>query len=83
LAKKTIEISHKDLLGRDLGVGDFVVASAHGNDLRVYSVTRMTAKMIRVKRVKASYDRPLYPNQVVKLTDEKELTMLFLKEGIK
>lgn len=82
MAKKTIEISHKDLLGRDLNVGDFVVASAHGNDLRVYSVARMTAKMIRVKKLRSSYERPLYPDQVVKLTDEKELTMLLLKEEI-
>lgn len=82
MAKKTTEISHKDLLGRDIKVGDFVVASTHGNDLGVYSITRMTPKMVRVKKLKKSYDRPLYPEQVVKLVDEKELTMLLLKEEI-
>ena len=82
MAKKTIEISHKDLLGRDLEIGNFVVASTHGNDLGVYSIVRMTPKMIRVKKLKQKYDRPLYPTQVVKLTDEKELTMLLLKEEI-
>lgn len=82
MAKKTIEVSHKDLLGRNLSVGDFVVASTHGNNLGVYSITRLTPRMVRVKKLKKSYDRPLYPEQVVKLIDEKELTMLLLKEEI-
>ncbi len=83
MAKKTTDnIIHTDLLGRNLEIGNFVVASAHGNDLGVYSIVRMTPKMIRVKKLKQKYDRPLYPNQVVKLTDEKELTMLLLKEEI-
>ena len=82
MAKKTINGIHKDLLGRNLEVGNFVVASTHGNDLGVYSIVRMTPKMVRVKKLKSKYDRPLYPAQTVKITDEKELTMLLLKEEI-
>lgn len=70
------------MLGRNIKVGDFVVACAYGNDLGVYSIVRLTPKMIRVKQLKGRRERPLYPSQTVKLTDEKELTMLLLKEKI-
>ncbi len=70
------------MLGRDIKVGDFVIACAYGNDLGVYSIVRLTPKMVRVKKLKSQYDRPLYPAQTVKITDEKELTMLLLKEEI-
>lgn len=82
MAKKIINISHKDLLGRDLEVGNFVVASAYGNDLAVYKIMKMTPKMIRVRQLKSKYDKPIYPAQSIKLTDEKELTMLILKEEL-
>lgn len=80
--KVVIPINHKDLLGRDLDVGNFVVASSYGNDLAVYSIVKMTPKMIRIKRTKSKHDKPVYPAQVVKLTDEQELTMLILKDKV-
>jgi hypothetical protein len=75
---------HKDLLGRTLGIGNFVVANWWGNDLAVYSVVKITPKMVRLKRLqhnKTNNTKTVYPHQTIKIKDEKEVTFLLLKEG--
>lgn len=47
--------THKDILGRELAVGSFVVIPYGGNQLNVCQVIGFTAKMVRVVPVKKKH----------------------------
>lgn len=71
--------AHVDLLGREISVGDFVVAPYH-NGLNIYSVFKLTPKMIKISKIGGSSGRSIYAKDSLKV-DPNELTMYLLKKG--
>lgn len=69
----------KDILGRDIKVGDFV-AFPHSNSLYLGQISKINPKMLRVHPVKGrSKDGYLkYPHETV-LVDASYVTMYILK----
>jgi hypothetical protein len=45
---------HRDMLGKELAVGQFVATYLH-NGLAVFKVERLTPKMVRVNRSRKAY----------------------------
>lgn len=70
--------NHKDVLGRQLSVGD-LVASQGWMHLEVFTVTKLNPKMIQIKPLNSNLKRNKYPVDVVKL-DEKDVSFYILKE---
>lgn len=69
-------ITHKDVLGRDLAVGDCVAYSAGSRKLCIGKVEKLNKIMIGVKS-RGVYTNQ-YPGQSVKL-DGPEVTMYILR----
>lgn len=74
----------KDILGRDIKVGDFV-AVPHSNTMIVTQITKINPKMLRVHPVQGSGWRSKdgylkYPKEVV-LLDAPHVTMYILKSS--
>lgn len=67
---------HKDTLGKDLEVGDFV-AFPQGNHLFLGTVTKLNPKMVQIKKVNRKYTINKYSLDLVKL-DIKDLTIYLL-----
>ena len=71
---------HRDALNRIVSVGDFVAVSHH-NRLMLATVTKLNAKMIKIKEVKKQTWRTgeynVYSIQSVKI-DGPEVTMFLL-----
>jgi hypothetical protein len=78
---ETKEINlHLDILGRSLAVGD-CVACPDGNSLSVATVVKLTAKMVKVRRVGGKYyDTNKYSKDLVKL-DGPEVSFYILKNN--
>lgn len=75
------QISHQDMLGRDLAV-DQVVAFSHHNHLYLGRVVKLNPKMIRIKMLNQRSNRSLtkYPHDVVQLA-ESDVSWYLLKNG--
>lgn len=80
------EIKHKDLLNRDISVGNFVAVPFSTSELQVCTVTKLTPKRVRVKRINHvsggwwdTGEKLAHPGGLIKLPECKELTMLILK----
>jgi len=72
---------HKDKLGREIRIGDFV-AFPQSNDLCVGKITKLNPKMVKVLKLpKAKSDFNKYPDDVVRL-DEKDMTWFMLREAV-
>lgn len=74
---------HYDLLGQELSVGCYVVASrrgAYSSTMCICKVTKLTPKKITIEDVKKGYDSEwsTYPTETVKLSGE-EATAFILK----
>lgn len=84
---ETKEINlHLDILGRSLAVGD-CVACPDGNNLSVATVVKLTAKMVKVRRVGAKTniwgkyrETNKYSKDLVKL-DGPEVSFYILKNN--
>lgn len=76
--KKTIE--HRDIFGRSLAVGDFVAAPYWNRNLAIFSITKLTPKMIKIKRIGAKSDKTAYPEDTVKV-DGPEVTLYCIKNS--
>lgn len=71
---------HKDKLGREIKLGDFV-AFPQSNSLEVGKITKLNPKMIKVLKLpKAKSDFNKYPYDVVKL-EQSDMTWFMLKNG--
>lgn len=70
---------HQDILGQSLGVGDAVVFPS-SNSMYVGTITKMSPKMVKVKRVgtKYSWEQNKYPSDLAKVSGA-EVTMYLLK----
>lgn len=69
---------HKDKLGRNIDIGDFV-AFPQSNSLYVGKITKLNPKMIKVLSLpKAKSDYNKYPIDVVKL-EASDMTWFLLK----
>ena len=77
------EIQHQDIFGRKLAVGDFVAAPYWNSNLGVFSIIKLTPKMVRLRRIGGSRgEKTAYPVDVVKV-DGPEVTMYCLKHSEK
>lgn len=77
-AKKTFD--HTDIFGRKLEIGDVVAAPYWNKNLGIFSVTRMTPKLVHLRKVGAKSTKSSYPVDVVKV-DGPEVTMYILKNS--
>lgn len=64
------DITHKDILGNVIKVGDTVVYPNH-NHLRIASVTKVNPKMINVTAVGRKYPDRKYPSDLLVVEDPK------------
>lgn len=80
---KDTNIQHKDLLGRNLAVGDAVCYPV-SNSLVIGTVTKLNPKMIKVKKVgsKSLWGSEVnkYPVDIIKL-DSSEITFYLLQNS--
>jgi hypothetical protein len=76
--KRTIE--HHDIFGRLLQVGDFVAAPYWNRNLGIFSVVKLTPKMVKIKRIGARAEQSAYPVDVIKV-DGPEVTCYILKNS--
>lgn len=81
---------HTDKIGRPITLGDFV-AYAHGNDLKVGTITKVNEKMCRVQKIgkvgttwrgKPDPGHLAYLSNMV-LLDGPDVTMYLLTHGAK
>jgi hypothetical protein len=74
--KKTTE--HHDIFGRNLQIGDFVAAPYYKRNLAIYAITKLTPKMVKLKRVGSRIESNHYPSDTIKV-DGPDVTMYCLK----
>jgi len=72
------EITHLDILGNELQVGDYVAASYY-RGLGICRVVKLTPKMVSLNLVGSKWNKSVYPNEMVKLKPE-DVTMYILRE---
>ena len=80
MAKKPIE--HFDIFGRLLQVGDVVAAPYWNSNLGIFSVVKLTPKMLRLKRIGSRVEKTSYPRDVIKV-DGPEVTLYCIKHSEK
>lgn len=72
------EISHVDLLGHDLHVGDFVAAYYY-KSLEICKVSKLNPKMIQLMPVtNGRWKKNVYPHDMVKVNPD-DVTMYLLR----
>lgn len=76
---KTDTISHKDILGNVIKVGDTVVFPNH-NSLRIAVVKKLNPKMINVVAVGCTWPDRKYPTDLLVVEDPK-ITLYMLKNS--
>ena len=77
------EIEHYDIFGKLIQLGDCVVSPYYGRDLGVFTVVKMTPKMVKIKRVGSKGSgQNAYPFNTVKVNGP-EVTMYLLKNSEK
>lgn len=72
---------HRDILGQPLGIGDAVVYPS-SNTMYVGTITKLSPKMVKVKRVgvKYSWEQNKYPADLAKVSGA-EVTLYLLKQS--
>jgi hypothetical protein len=78
MAKK--ETIHNDIFGKRVDVGDFVAAPYWNSRLEIFSVIKITPKMLRLRRIGAKIEKTAYPVDVVKV-EGADVTMYCLKNS--
>lgn len=74
------EPNHKDKLGRDISIGDFVAYPGH-NSLYVGKVTKLNPKMVKVLQLpRAKVEHNKYSSDTIRL-EQKDMTWFMLKNG--
>ena len=76
--KKPIE--HHDIFGRLLHVGDPVAAPYWNSSLGIFSIVKLTPKMIRLRKIGTRMEKTAYPVDVVKV-DGPEVLCYILKNS--
>ena len=76
--KKPIE--HHDIFGRLLQVGDPVAAPYWNTSLGVFSIVKLTPKMVRLRRIGSRVEKTAYPVDVVKV-DGPDVLCYILKNS--
>ncbi len=77
--KEPVEISHKDILGNSIKVGDTVVYPSH-NALRIAVVKKVNPKMINVVAVGRSWPDRKYPTDLL-VVDDPKITLYMMKHS--
>ena len=73
-------ITHVDILGYELHVGDFVVAYYY-NGLEICKIVKLNPKMISIRPVKEGrWKKNVYPHDMVKINPD-DVTMFLLRSG--
>lgn len=83
LYSMTKQIEHRDIFGKPLQVGDFVVAPYYNKDISVFSVIKLNPKMIKLRRIASrgwQGTQNAYAVHTVKV-DGPEVTMYVLKNS--
>ena len=78
---KKAEITHVDLLGHELHVGDFVAAHYY-RQLEICTVTKLNPKMVQIKPVSAKWKKNVYPHDMVRVSED-DVTMYLLRQAKK
>ena len=76
------EIQHRDIFGRQLQLGDCVVAPYYGKDLGVFRIVKITPKMVKIQRIGSRGCSSAYPHHTVRV-EGPEVTMYLLKNSEK
>lgn len=76
---KTSDISHKDILGNNIKVGDIVAYPDH-NHMKIGVVQKLNPKMINVTAIGRKYVDRKYPSELLTVDDPK-ITMYVLKNS--
>lgn len=58
--------SHKDILGRELAVGDVVALAAY-NSMAIAIIDKLNPKMVRVKRPNSNWTQNKYSQDLIKI----------------
>ena len=74
-----MDVTHRDILGQPLAVGDVVVFPS-SNTMYVGTITKLNPKMVKVKRVatNSSWEQNKYPSDLARVSGA-EVTMYLLK----
>ena len=73
-------IEHHDIFGRLLQVGDLVAAPYWNTSLGVFSIVKLTPKMVRLRWIGSRVEKTAYPVDVVKV-DGPEVLCYILKNS--
>ena len=71
-------ITHCDIFGRLIQVGDAVAAPHWNNNLAIWVTIKLTPKMVRLRRIGHTVEKTAYPSDVVKV-DGPEVTLYCIK----
>ena len=78
MASKT-EIIHKDILGQDIAIGNYVAASRkfhYSSEMSICRVIRTTPKKVFLENVKDKREWSTWPHETVKLSGEDVLAFI-------
>lgn len=70
------EIVHKDILGTEISIGDFVISSSYNARLGMFKVDKLTAKMVKITSIKRKNTVNRYPTDMVVITKEQGVLAL-------
>lgn len=76
---------HLDIFGRKIFPGDCVVSQSWGQQLGIFTATRLTQKMVKLRNIKSKNlrsEQQRYPHDCVKV-DGPEVTFYILKHSEK
>lgn len=76
---KTSDISHKDILGNNIKVGDIVAYPDH-NNMRIGTIAKLNPKMVNINPIKFKWIDRKYPSELLVVNDPK-ITMYVLKNS--
>lgn len=76
---KTSDISHKDILGNNIKVGDIVAYPDH-NNMRIGTITKLNPKMVNIKPINFKWTDRKYPSELL-VVDDPKITMYVLKNS--
>lgn len=73
------EISHKDILGNKIMVGDIVAYPSH-NSMKIGTVNKLNPKMVNVTAVGRKYVDRKYPTELL-VVDDPKISLYVLKNS--
>ena len=73
------EPRHYDIIGREITVGSIIAAPSQGR-LQLFSVLKLTPKMLSVKKISSRWTTVKYPCDAV-VVEGEQLTMYLLSQG--